>query len=92
MSGTGARWESLPVTGAVMMSALPAGLTAWTTHRGPYEEVDAAHQAVLRWCAAQHREITGERWEVYGDWHEDPAQLQTMVFDCVRRRGRSRSA
>ena len=39
-----------------------------------------AHQAVLHWCAAQRREITGERWEVYGDWHEDPAQLQTMVF------------
>src|SRR4029077_12284475 len=24
--------ESLPVTGAVMVSALPAGLAAWTTH------------------------------------------------------------
>ena len=53
-------------------------------HRGPYAEIDAAHQAVLRWCAAQHREITGERWEVYGDWHEDPAQLQTMVFYRLR--------
>jgi len=35
-------------------------------------EIDAAHQAVLRWCATQRRETTGERWEVYGDWHEDP--------------------
>ena len=39
--------EPLAVTGAVMMSALPAGLAAGTTHRGPYEEIDAAHQAVL---------------------------------------------
>ena len=64
--------EPLAVTGAVMMSALPAGLAAGTTHRGPYEEIDVAHQAVLRWCAVQRRETTGERWEVYGDWHEDP--------------------
>jgi effector-binding domain-containing protein len=72
------------VTGSVVMSALPAGPAAATTHRGPYEEIDAAHQAVRRWCAAQRREITGERWEVYGDWHEDPAQLQTMVFYRLR--------
>ena len=76
--------EPLGVTGAVMMSALPAGLAAGTTHRGPYEEIDAAHQAVLRWCATQRRETTGERWEVYGDWHEDPAQLQTMIFYRLR--------
>jgi effector-binding domain-containing protein len=76
--------EPLAVTGAVMMSALPAGLAAGTTHRGPYEEIYAAHQAVLRWCATQRRETTGERWEVYGDWHEDPAQLQTMVFYRLR--------
>lgn len=44
--------EPLAVTGVVVMSALPAGLAAGTTHRGPYEEIDAAHQAVLRWCAA----------------------------------------
>ena len=76
--------EPLPVTGAVVISALPAGLAAGTTHRGPYEEIDAAHQAVLHWCASQHRDITGERWEVYGDWHEDPAQLQTEVFYGLR--------
>ena len=79
--------EALPVTGAVMMSALPAGLAAGTTHRGRYEEIGGAHQAVLRWCAAQRREITGERWEVYGDWHEDPAQLETMVFYRLRQAG-----
>jgi hypothetical protein len=26
----------------------------------------------------------GERWEVYGDWREDPARLQTMVFYRLR--------
>ena len=47
--------EPLAVTGAVMMSALPAGLAAGATHRGPYEEMNAAYQAVLRWCATQRR-------------------------------------
>jgi effector-binding domain-containing protein len=76
--------EPVPATGAVVMSALPAGLAAETTHRGPYEDIYAAHQAILGWCAGQRREITGERWEVYGDWHEDPAQLETTVFYRLR--------
>jgi hypothetical protein len=39
-----------------------------------------AHEAVLRWCAAEGRDLTGERWEVYGDWHEDPSLLETEIF------------
>jgi effector-binding domain-containing protein len=72
--------DPFPASGMVVVSALPAGLAAETTHRGPYDVLEAAHWAVLRWCASQGREITGERWEVYGDWHEDPAQLQTRIF------------
>jgi effector-binding domain-containing protein len=71
---------SFPASGRVRASALPAGPAARTTHRGRYEDLGAAHQAVLRWCAAHGRVVTGERWEVYGDWHEDPDQLETEVF------------
>jgi len=67
-------------SGRVRLSALPAGLAAVTTHRGPYEGLGAAHRAVGRWCADQGRALTGERWEVYGDWEEDPARLETTVF------------
>jgi effector-binding domain-containing protein len=67
-------------TGQVRPSALPAGLAAVTTHRGPYEQLGAAHRAVTEWCAANGRELTGERWEVYGDWHEDPRLLETQIF------------
>ncbi len=66
--------------GRVRPSALPAGLAAVTIHRGPYEALGAAHEAVLRWCAARGRDLTGERWEVYGDWHEDPSLLETEIF------------
>lgn len=64
-------------SGRVRLSALPAAVTI---HRGPYEGLGAAHQAVARWCADQGRALTGERWEVYGDWEEDPARLETTVF------------
>jgi effector-binding domain-containing protein len=69
-----------PASGRVIMSALPAGLAAKTTHRGPYSGLGAGHQAVLRWCARQGRELTGQRWEIYGDWNDDPAQLETVIF------------
>jgi effector-binding domain-containing protein len=35
----------------VVRSALPGGETAMTVHRGPYENLGAAHAAVTRWCA-----------------------------------------
>jgi effector-binding domain-containing protein len=76
--------EPFPASGTVVVSALPAGLAAETTHRGPYDGLEAAHQAVRRWCASQGRAITGERWEVYGDWHEDSGQLQTKIFYGLR--------
>ena len=75
---------AFPMSGRVRASALPAGLAAVTTHRGPYEELSGAHLAVIRWCERQGRELTGERWEVYGDWHEDPARLQTEIFYRLR--------
>jgi len=72
--------DAFPASGRVVASALPAGPAAVTTHRGPYEELGAAHLAVRRWCESQGRELTGERWEVYGDWQEDPAELETEIF------------
>jgi effector-binding domain-containing protein len=76
--------EPFSPSGRVSASALPAGLTAMTVHRGPYERLDAGHRAVLRWCASQGRELTGERWEVYGDWHDDPSLLETRIYYALR--------
>jgi effector-binding domain-containing protein len=65
--------------GPVVSSALPAGETAVVLHRGPYDGLGAAHRAVLDWCAANGRTPAGARWEIYGDWAEDPADLETEV-------------
>jgi effector-binding domain-containing protein len=66
-------------SGRVRPSELPAGRAATTIHRGPYSELGAAHAAVLAWCAANGQELIGTRWEIYGDWHEDPQDLETEV-------------
>lgn len=64
----------------VIRSALPAGEVAWSVHRGPYQDLRAAHDRVTQWCAASGRSLAGPRWEIYGDWHEDPAGLETAVY------------
>jgi effector-binding domain-containing protein len=71
-------------TGQVVPSVLPSGETAMTVHRGPYARLDDAHRAVLDWCAENGRAPAGPRWEVYGDWHDDPARLETEVYYLLR--------
>ncbi|MEV6235417.1 GyrI-like domain-containing protein [Lentzea sp. NPDC051838] len=66
-----------PLTGRVVASELPAARVAHTVHIGPYDELGAAHQAVLTWCAANSLRTTGTRWEIYGP--HDPSQPWTEI-------------
>ena len=56
--------------GRIVPSALPSGRVATTTHRGRYENIGAAHEAVISWCDDCGLERTGVRWEIYGHWIE----------------------
>jgi effector-binding domain-containing protein len=67
-------------TGLVVPSNLPAGAAATLVHRGPYDRLDDAHTAILGWCEANGHALTRTRWEIYGDWHHDPAELETEVY------------
>jgi effector-binding domain-containing protein len=71
-------------SGRVVPSELPAGRVATTVHRGPYDRLGAAHAAVRAWCASNGHDLTGTRWEIYGDWHEDVSQLETEVTYLIR--------
>jgi effector-binding domain-containing protein len=71
-------------SGRVTASELPAGRVATTVHRGAYDGLDAAHTAVRAWALARGHSLTGTRWEVYGDWREDPEELETEVNWVVR--------
>ena len=70
--------ESFEASGRVVPSTLPAGEAAVTVHEGTPSKIGAAHDAVLAWCSAQRRKVTGVRWEIYGD--PDP---RTGHFDVV---------
>lgn len=66
--------------GAVEPTPLPIGVVATTTHWGRYAELGAAHEAIVAWCRRHRRRLAGPRWEVYGHWTADDAQLRTDVF------------
>jgi len=70
--------KSFEAAGRVVPSTLPTGEAATTVHAGAPSEIGDAHDAVLAWCAAQRREVTGIRWEIYGD--PDP---RTGHFDVA---------
>jgi effector-binding domain-containing protein len=66
-------------SGRVTPSQLPAGRVATTVHRGAYDGLSAAHEAVHAWCATHGHSLTRTRWEIYGDWREDPDELETEI-------------
>jgi effector-binding domain-containing protein len=57
----------------------PAGEVALTVRIGPYDRLGDAHNAIHAWCAANNRKIGQASWELYGDWSNDPALLETTI-------------
>ncbi|PYV07340.1 MAG: AraC family transcriptional regulator [Acidobacteria bacterium] len=72
--------ERFEAVGDVFCAETPEGEAAVTAHIGPYSGLGVAHQAVIRWCGEHGRKRAGVWWEVYGDWQEDPAKLETEVY------------
>jgi effector-binding domain-containing protein len=68
--------------GRVVPSMLPAGRAARAVSRGApsREGIAAAHDAALKWCAANGAKPTGVRWEVYDHWRDDPDRFETEVY------------
>lgn len=64
----------------VIYSQTPSGEVASVLHVGPYSQLGKAYDAVIQWCTEHHRPHANVYWEVYGDWDEDPAKLETEVF------------
>ncbi|MFN2531919.1 MAG: GyrI-like domain-containing protein [Pyrinomonadaceae bacterium] len=70
-----------PFQGAdeIVCTETPAGEVAITTHIGSYGKLTAAHEAINSWRAASNRAFGAFSWEIYGDWNEDEAKLETQV-------------
>ena len=65
--------------GNVWCITTPAGEVARTVHIGPYDQLSAAHNALNDWCAAHNRKIAQASWEIYGEWNNNPALLETTI-------------
>jgi effector-binding domain-containing protein len=76
--------REVPVADNIRLSSTPAGKVATTTHWGLYDDLPAAHRAVLDWCKAHNVVPTGRNWEVYGHWSDDPAKRRTDVFHQLK--------
>jgi hypothetical protein len=43
-----------------------------------------AHDRILAWVQLEQRHFAGWSWEVYGDWSDDPAKLETTVVYLLK--------
>jgi len=70
--------------GEVIRAETPAGTVATAVHRGPYDLLRGTHDATHAWSAREGRHFAGLSWEIYGDWSDDPAKLETTVCYLLR--------
>lgn len=65
----------------VAIHELAAGPAATTMHRGPYEDLGSAHQALADWIHDHGHEVTGPPREIYlNDPNQvEPDDLQTRI-------------
>ncbi len=72
------RIEDAPA-GGVRGSELPGGRVVRTMHRGPYNRVRGAYEALDAWCLGNGEALGGPTWEIYGDWDDDSTRLEATV-------------
>jgi effector-binding domain-containing protein len=70
--------------GEVYATETPGGEAAVAVHRGPYNGMNEAHDAIRKWIAANRRESAGHSWEIYGDPTPDPAGTETTVVYLLK--------
>jgi len=66
--------------GEIVCTETPAGEIVMTTHIGNYGKLAAAHDAINAWRTATGRSFGAYSWEIYGDWTDDEAKLETQVI------------
>jgi effector-binding domain-containing protein len=70
--------------GDVRCVETPAGEAAVLRHVGAYSGLAQAHAELHSWCAANGKAIGASSLEVYGDWSDDPAKLETTIQYLLR--------
>ena len=70
-------------SGRVVGSVLPAGRVAMTRLVGGYDEIGAAHRAVVDACAERGLMRLGPRWEIYGHHNEASADQEVDIYHLI---------
>jgi DNA gyrase inhibitor GyrI len=76
--------RTFETAGQVYATATPGGEAATVVHRGPYDRMSEAHEAIRKWIAENRRESAGHSWEIYGDPTPDPADTETTVVYLLK--------
>jgi effector-binding domain-containing protein len=75
--------------GRVVPSVLPAGRVAMTRIVGSYDEIGAAHGAVVDACTERSLERLGPRWEIYGHHNDASPDQEVEIYHLVAPRSPS---
>ena len=70
--------------GEVHAIETPAGEAAVAAHAGSYDRIKETHDAIHAWSVTNHRAFAGKSWEIYGDWSDDPAKLETTIVYLLK--------
>ena len=76
--------RAFETAGEVYATETPAGEAAVAVHRGSYNRIDEAHDAIRKWMVANRRESAALSWEIYGDPTPDPADTETTIVYLLR--------
>ena len=71
-------------TGEVYATETPSGEAVVAIHRGPYNRMNEAHDAIAKWMISNQRESAGHSWEIYGDPTPDPAGTETTIVYLLK--------
>jgi effector-binding domain-containing protein len=75
--------RAFQAAGEVFATETPGGEAAVAVHRGPYDRMNDAYNAIEKWMAVNGRKSAGHSWEIYGDPTPDPADTETTIVHLL---------